>query len=1059
MKPRWMTLFLCMAATVSHAAPGPVDTAMIHPDGSDYDFYRCDIDLGGDIFWDVAGVSGTGAERLYLVMPFGEAVLPQGRRMRSVMRERNIQRGQSSVSQLTWLCREYALKHAGRGPASLDKIDDERLKSRIAQVIRSPWTGLQGIDVAPPYSFLLPDVQFAFSGPRTNRVQRKDRKLLAVELTPFVDDGKHWVSYTDGSSERVDIDAAVVKQYALEIRPVMSSAAADSPGTSGKSHTLVAVRKTGNGEPLVVTLTNTLSGEIRAVPWAISDAPVSSDVTNDLQRARAFAWMPYAARSSGLVIDSWVGHDRASPEMRGRRGRRRGGETTSAFALLGGRAAVRETLQMQSLRGAAAEAADRTIAITNLQGVSVKSHPYEDMLGGQAGGRLELADVVPTDQFLLYVAKPAAILPLLDDGADFLSQLGSVVAANSIKYDLPKRYLARLGMNKTWLQNLLKSGAVQEMAILTPDLFFIDGTDVSVVSRLAQPALIEGLLKLIGVTGISGDEIVERRTKGGPSVFWSMRGDLLFVSTDRQTVDAMLALRAASGAGSMGRSAEFRYMLTQLPVTADTRIYAYLSDAFVRRLVGPQVKLAQLRRVTARSEMEVITAAALLARLDGLRAPSVEKLISEKYIPERLGDRGYRVAEDLAVHSAEHGTLAGMATFAELPVNMVSTQEAQLYKAYVENYSRFWRQFFDPIAIRLDDTEDHSLELTTFILPLIDNSIYNQLREILHTREDNRPLKTPIISPPPLLKLSLNLKESAWIEISKGFYELFERYAHINPAVLDDLGPGFHLAIHDADPVIALGSGEFFGAFGGSMSMRNSEMFMIPLALTVLTRPCTMAIETQDPAKTTRYLREAASTTAYSRRRSGWFGVDLHEINGRDEWIFTLDLENIIKLRYGMQVDGSYVLVRNIPWSSLDRIEKVEESTLNAARVDAHPGACVMQLAGLHAAAADGARASAADSMGQIYPLLLSGVATAGNVEQVHQGLFGFYPVHPGPGRWNWDGYSLSSTAFGTVRRQSSPPYAKDNPTLGALKDIDNLSVSMQFEDTGLRTKVRWKQK
>ena len=77
-------------------------------------------------------------------------------------------------------------------------------------------------------------------------------------------------------------------------------------------------------------------------------------------------------------------------------------------------------------------------------------------------------------------------------------------------------------------------------------------------------------------------------------------------------------------------------------------------------------------------------------------------------------------------------------------------------------------------------------------------------------------------------------------------------------------------------------------------------------------------------------------------------------------------------------------------------------------------------IASLHAAAAD--------SMGHIYPLLLSGVATPGNVEQVHQRLFGFYPIHAGSGRWNWNGHSLSSSAYGSARRESSPPYDKDDP-------------------------------
>ncbi|MFT5130933.1 MAG: hypothetical protein ACI8W8_004566, partial [Rhodothermales bacterium] len=54
----------------------------------------------------------------------------------------------------------------------------------------------------------------------------------------------------------------------------------------------------------------------------------------------------------------------------------------------------------------------------------------------------------------------------------------------------------------------------------------------------------------------------------------------------------------------------------------------------------------------------------------------------------------------------------------EQPLTQVSKSEAKAYESYVANYSRFWRQFFDPIAIRLDDLGPRELELEVFILPL-----------------------------------------------------------------------------------------------------------------------------------------------------------------------------------------------------------------------------------------------------------------------------------------------------------------------------------------------------
>ena len=115
---------------------------------------------------------------------------------------------------------------------------------------------------------------------------------------------------------------------------------------------------------------------------------------------------------------------------------------------------------------------------------------------------------------------------------------------------------------------MLTTGVVTESALIFRDLFFIDGTDVTVISRLAQPQLIQA-------------------------------------------------------------------MLTQLPVKTETRAYAHFSDAFIRRHVGPRMKIAQLRRMQARAVMEYLTSCALLARLDGLDGvTSIEELVGRGYVAE-----------------------------------------------------------------------------------------------------------------------------------------------------------------------------------------------------------------------------------------------------------------------------------------------------------------------------------------------------------------------------------------------------------------------------------------
>ena len=64
-------------------------------------------------------------------------------------------------------------------------------------------------------------------------------------------------------------------------------------------------------------------------------------------------------------------------------------------------------------------------------------------------------------------------------------------------------------------------------------------------------------------------------------------------------------------------------------------------------------------------------------------------------------------------------------------------------------YSQCWRQFFDPIGMRLDDAPGGALELSTFILPLIDSQLYDALRGIIESRERGPASAAPRLACPP----------------------------------------------------------------------------------------------------------------------------------------------------------------------------------------------------------------------------------------------------------------------------------------------------------------------
>jgi hypothetical protein len=400
-----------------------------------------------------------------------------------------------------------------------------------------------------------------------------------------------------------------------------------------------------------------------------------------------------------------------------------------------------------------------------------------------------------------------------------------------------------------------------------------------------------------------------------------------------------------------------------------------------------------------------------------------------------------------------------MKSLLECPVTRATAGEAAAYEAYLTEYSRYWREFFDPIAVRLDAGEDGGLALTAFILPLIDNSIYRGVRETLGGGPGAAPLRIPEMDRPPLLLFSVNLDGSWREEMSEQLEEgLAEMAPYADPQVLAALGPGLHLAVHDADPVVALGSGDILSAFGADMpSFLGEEMFMFPLIASVLTRPCTLFVESRDPERTRRFVMQVLSrAVAESGAADDGFSLVFYQVADRDAWVAVVNLAGLFKLRWGLEVQDQFFLVRNIPWSEPFRVQGAQPGALNAAALQIWPGACDKGLAGLFAADGERSRQAAMAALGHLYPLLAAGSETAADALDAHQRMFGFRPRHPLGGDWDLRDGELRSTLYGSPFSPCQPAYQSGNRDFGLLRHVNQASLSMQFEDSGLRAVLSW---
>jgi HEAT repeat protein len=777
-------------------------------------------------------------------------------------------------------------------------------------------------------------------------------------------------------------------------------------------------------------------------------------------RDRIDVWKPLLLQSNAPVLRSWLARhetlygfkpDDSLQEARGEELPR-----ASYFDVMGGRAAIRESIQIDLITSPITGSAPEAITpVESLGKVHVRSHPFDKMLKESEAPtvRVELADYVPQDRFFAWFRDIDALGSIFDAGAEQFLRFESSLAVKSVEYELEARYKQRLGISEQMLDQIQALNVIRDFAIVTSDLFFIDGSDVTIVANLTSPAITKTVLDLLGLKAPVDGTTMTQKTENGDEVFWTIRGKVLMLGTSSDEIDRMLTLKPKRDKGRLGNSSEFLYMQQQLTIGNNTEAYFYFSDAFIRHLVSPEVKIAQLRRMQARAEMEILVAGAMLYLLDGHRnVPSKQQLVNRGYVPTYMEDRDYTLSEDLIATSSTHGQIARLEPIDDLAVTHVTSREESAYKDFVNNYSRYWRQFFDPIAIRFDKVDEKTHEIQSFILPLLDSRVYNEVQDALVTKKTGQDLVIPSVTPAPSMLFSINVNDNLRVGLSQMLADMLVEYTSVDPEIFDSIGSGIHLAVQDSTPIIALGGGDIWGAV--SQEMLNLEGFgsFVPFMASLVTQPATIMIELAEPAKVQEFLSEAV----VKRAEVGGDG-ELHKLQGREAWIYTLNFEDIVQIHLRLEIQNNYLLISNLPWTTAVTIGPGTTQALNGAQLTLDLTKIEKQLPALHTKVFTDYRKAAVDGMGYLYPMLEAGVADSVNqANERHLKIFGFRPLHPSQGEWLWRDSYLESSEFGTAMRPVQPEFEEGGRNFGLFPEVESIGVNMQLEDTGLRATIRW---
>ncbi len=422
--------------------------------------------------------------------------------------------------------------------------------------------------------------------------------------------------------------------------------------------------------------------------------------------------------------------------------------------------ALQQSLQFEALRGGQTQG-DLTIHISRLQPPGIRSLDYRALLEkkrkeGVEPQRHELARYVPEDQYLFYFNSMKAAEELMEFSEKWGESLLRMFTVSARDHHLREKYEDQLCVRRAALARLFEDKAVSALAATGSDFFLAQGSDVTLIFRLEQPAVFRKAAEqwvaevkekhpamVQREVNYRGQRIAVRYTPDRMVSSFVLYHDDVAVFSNSPVVMRKVIDTQLGESPSLYEALDYQYVSTILPPSQHSDAgYLYASDAFLRHLVSPQFKIAQKRRLQALNNLVMLNNASMFYRLEyGTSPESLNDLVEGNfYDPGRIvdptgGAYAWDDERDTATSSV-YNRIKYLTPIVELDVLQVSSEEQQEYERYKQRYQAFWGPLFDPVAVRTTATEER-LRLETLVLPFANGSLYSGLRQLLA----ERPLK------------------------------------------------------------------------------------------------------------------------------------------------------------------------------------------------------------------------------------------------------------------------------------------------------------------------------
>jgi hypothetical protein len=415
-----------------------------------------------------------------------------------------------------------------------------------------------------------------------------------------------------------------------------------------------------------------------------------------------------------------------------------------------GMTSLQETLQADRPLFGALGREPATIPLSSVAAVPLTKHPFAELLKKlrRPVSDEPLSRAVPADFYYLRLADLSLLFRLTDQLDAWGTPAANVLDRVGEERALGDRYLTELGLSRGPLSRALGPTVVAELAITGSDPYLREGSDVTALFRVKERALFNaGLDHAIGEHSrkhgaliehsVQVDGIEVRIAEAADQTVRQHRatiGDIEVISNSLGALRRVLA--AFNGhAPRLADEPDFRYMMAR-DGRNERGALAFLGDRFVASVVGPRQKILEARRQLALAELTTPAYSALLyGWLEGQSPASLGALLNSGLLKKddlRHADGAEIDFEPGRAPRSRYGTPARLLSLIDWPeLQMVTASEKAAYRAFADSYQHYWRQYLDPIAVRinLEEKEKGAVRLAVDlrVLPLIDGTDYRHL--------------------------------------------------------------------------------------------------------------------------------------------------------------------------------------------------------------------------------------------------------------------------------------------------------------------------------------------